>query len=394
MQDDTKLNKILERFYQRYNQYNSKVLKRLGEAIRKFDGLTPTQAHELAQELKYSTEIDQLLNDLSSISGKSIKEMDELLDKVAEENVEFAETYYKVKGKKYIPYEDNVQLKRYVETIKKNTNDTFKNLSKTTNIGFTLKDDKGNTVFKPFKKAYRDLIDEAVNNVSMGVDNYQNAMRSTIKQLADSGIKIHEESTTYPSGYNRRIDTSVRQNVLTGIRSVNIGIQDMIGKELGANGVEISAHSPCALDHLPYQGRQFSKKEFEKINSSLERPIGDMGYNCGHFIFSIILGVNLPSYSKKQLNKLNNETLREFEYDGKKYNSYTASQTQRQLETEIRKQKDRQIIARASNDTQAIQQAQSKITQLTNKYKDFSNKANLGTYMERLSVSGYKRVKV
>lgn len=394
MRDEKKLNRTLERFYQRYNQYNSKVLKRLGEAINKFDGLTPSQAHELAQELKYSIEIDQLLNELSTISGKSIKELDVLLDNVAKENVEFAETYYKVKGKEYIPYEENTRLKRYVETIKKETNNTFKNLSKTNNIGFTFKDEDGNTIFKPFKKAYRDIIDEAVNNISMGVEDYQSAMRGTINQLADSGIKIHEESLTYPSGYNRRIDTSVRQNVLTGMRSINIGIQEQIGKELGADGIEISAHSPCAEDHLPYQGRQFSKKEFEKINSSLERPIGDKGYNCGHFIFEIILGVSKPSYTKKQLNQLNKESTRKFTYEGKEYNSYEASQVQRKLETEIRRQKDRQIIAKASGDNEGIAKSQAKITQLTDKYKDFSNKSGLGTYMERLSVTGYKRVKV
>lgn len=392
MNDEKKLDLVLERFYQRYNKYNTKVLKTLGETIKRFEGLTPSQAHKLAQELRYSTEIDQLLNELSQLSGKSVEDIDILLDKVAEENIEFAKTYYDVRGKDFIPYEDNVQLKRYVETIKKETNNTFKNLSKTSNIGFTLKDKDGNNIFTPFKKAYRDLIDEAVYNVSTGVEDYQSAMRNTIKQLADSGVKVHEESTTYESGYNKRIDSSVRQEVLTGIRSVNIGIQERIGEELGADGVEISAHFPCAEDHLDYQGRQFSKKEFEKINSNLSRPIGDRGYNCGHFIFQIILGVSKPSYTKKQLRDLNNETLKEFEYEGKKYNKYQASQVQRKLETAIRQQKDRQIIARSSGDKKEIADAQSKISQLTSKYKDFSDKAGLDTYMDRLTVTGYRRV--
>ena len=394
MKDEKKLDLVLERFYNRYNSFNTKVLKKIGESIKKFEDLTPSEAHKLAQELKYSTEIDELLNELALISGKSVQEIDELLDKVAEENVEFAKTYYEVRGKDFIPYEDNVQLQRYVKTIKKETRGTFKNLSNATNIGFIVKDNDGNMVFKQFKKAYRDLIDEAVYNVSSGVSDYQSAMRSTIKQLADSGIKVHEEKVAYPSGYNRRIDSSVRQDVLTGIRKINIGIQEQIGKELKTDGVEISAHFPCAEDHLPYQGRQFSNKEFERINSNLSRPIGDEGYNCGHFIFNIILGVNLPSYTKKQLNRLNNETLKEFEYDGKKYNKYQASQVQRQLETAIRKQKDRQIIARASGDKTEIANAQQKISQLTSKYNDFSNAAGLDTYKNRLTVSKYRRVSV
>ena len=186
MNDEKRLDAVLERFYNRFNKYNTKVLKKLGETIKQFDGLTPSEAHKLAQELRYSTEIDQLLNELSMLSGKSLEELNEVLDKVAKENVGFAEAYYEVKGKDFIPYEDNLQLKRYVETIKKETYGTFKNLSKTTNIGFTFKDSNDRTIFKPMKKVYRDLIDEAVYNVTSGVTDYQSAMRNTIKQLADS----------------------------------------------------------------------------------------------------------------------------------------------------------------------------------------------------------------
>jgi hypothetical protein len=188
------------------------------------------------------------------------------------------------------------------------------------------------------KDTYRDLIDEAVFNVETGTSDYQSAMRGIINQLADSGVKVHEEKVGYPSGYNRRIDSSVRQNVLTGVRQVNITTQKIVGREFGADGVEISAHSPCAEDHLHLQGKQFSNKEFKKLNASLERPIGE--YNCRHFVFSIVLGVNKPSYSDKMLNQMNRESQSVIEYEGKKYTSYEATQVQRKLETEIRKQKE------------------------------------------------------
>lgn len=389
MKDDKKLDAVLERFYDTYNRYNTKVLEKLGEAIKRFDGLTPTEAHKLAQEMKYSSDMDQLLNELSRLSGKSVEDIDQLLDEVAKENVGFAEVYNK-KNKK-LSYKNNVQLQRYVTTIKEETYGTFKNLAKSKNIGFTFKDKKGNTIFKPLKKTYRDLIDEAVYNVSTGVTNYQAAMRSTIKQLANSGIKVHEATTTYTSGYTRRIDSSVRQSVLTGIRKVNIGVQEQVGKELGADGVEISAHSPCAEDHLDIQGKQYTKKEFDKINGSLDRPIGEL--NCRHFIFSIIMGVNLPSYTDKYLRQLREESLEEVSYKGKTYTKYEATQVQRKLETAVRRQKDTQIIARASGDTDGVAQAQKKISQLTKEYANFSSSAGLDVYKDRMSVSGYRRVK-
>ena len=392
MKDDKKLELLLERFYNRFNQYNTKVLEKLGEAIKKFDGISPNTAHKIAQELKYGTDIDDLIAELSQLSGKSIKDIEEAFDLVAEENVEFAEVYAKAKNMEFVDYKDNEQLKRLVKGIAGETNATFKNISRAKAIGFVLKDADGNKIFKDLKKTYNDLIDEAVFNVTTGTTDYQSAMRGVMKQLADSGVKIHEEKVGYKSGYNVRIDSAVRQNVLTGIRQVNLEVQKQVGRDFGADGVEISAHSPCAEDHLHIQGKQYSNAEFKKLNASLERPIGE--YNCRHFVFSIVLGVNQPSYSNKMLNKMNRKSQSIVEYEGKKYTAYEATQVQRKLETAIRKEKDRQIIARASGDKEGVGMAQKNITSLTNKYNDFSKKAGLDTYKNRLAVSGYKRVSV
>jgi hypothetical protein len=392
MKDDKKLELLLERFYNRFNQYNTKVLEKMGEAIKKFDGVSPTVAHQIAQELKYGTDIDDLMAELSKLSGKSIKDIREVFDLVAEENVAFAEVYAKAKNMEFVDYKDNDQLKRLVKTIAGETNATFKNISNAKAIGFVLKDTNGNKMFKNLRDTYIDLIDEAVFNVEVGVKDYQSAMRGVIKQLADSGVKIHEEKVGYPSGYNRRIDSSVRQNVLTGVRQLNLEVQKMVGREFGSNGVEISAHSPCAEDHLFLQGKQYSNAEFKKLNASLERPIGQ--YNCRHFVFSIILGVNQPSYSKKMLNEMKKESQEIVEFEGKKYTKYEATQVQRKLETAIRREKDRQIISRASGDKDGVSIAQKNITTLTNKYKEFSKSVGLDTYKNRLSVANYRRINV
>ena len=392
MKDDKKLELLLERFYNRFNTYNTKVLEKLGETIKKFDGVSPSTAHKIAQQLKYGIDINDLMAELSQLSGKSIKDIEEAFDLVAEENVAFAEVYAKAKNMEFVDYKDNDQLKRLVKGIAGETNATFKNISRAKAIGFVLKDENGNKIFKNLKKTYNDLIDEAVFNVTTGTSDYQSAMRGVMKQLADSGVKIHKEKVGYKSGYNVRIDSAVRQNVLTGIRQVNLEVQKQVGRDFGADGVEISAHSPCAEDHLSIQGKQFSNKEFKKLNASLERPIGE--YNCRHFVFSIVLGVNQPSYSDKMLNKMNRESQSIIEYEGKKYTAYEATQVQRKLETAIRKEKDRQIIARASGDKDGVGIAQSNITTLTHKYNDFSKNAGLNTYKNRLAVSGYKRVSV
>ena len=390
MKDDKKLELLLEKFYNRFNQYNTKVLEKLGEAIKKFDGVSPSMAHKIAQELKYGTDINDLMAELSRLSGKSIKDIEEAFDIVAEENVAFAEVYAKAKNMEFVDYKNNEQLQRLVKGIAGETNATFKNISKTRAIGFVLKDKNGNKIFKDLKKTYIDLIDEAVFNVEIGVSDYQSAMRGVIKQLADSGVKIHEEKVGYPSGYNRRIDSSVRQNVLTGVRKVNITTQKIVGRQFGANAIELSLTFPCADDHAPYEGKIYTHKEFENIQSSLDRPF--FQWNCRHFGFQVIKGISQPQYTQKYLDQKHAQEHEEFYFEGKKINQVEANDLMRKIETSIRRNKDAQIIGRSAGNKEIVANSQQNITALTNKYNELSKVSNLPTYKNRLVVSGYRRV--
>lgn len=72
----------------------------------------------------------------------------------------------------------------------------------------------------------------------------------------------------------------------------------------------------------------------------------------------------------------------------------SGTQLQRQIETSIRKQKDTQILARASGDTELVEQSQNKIRLLTSKYNDLCKASGLLPKKQRMSVSGYRKVKV
>lgn len=70
------------------------------------------------------------------------------------------------------------------------------------------------------------------------------------------------------------------------------------------------------------------------------------------------------------------------------------TQLQRRIELNIRKQKDIQILARASGDTELVEQSQNKIRLLTSKYNDLCKVSGLLPKKQRMSVSGYRKVKV
>ena len=397
--DNNKLKLAEERFYSRFEALNSEILQEFGKTISKFEGLSVSEAHKLAQQMKNGREIDKIMEDLEKASQLSRKDLEELLEIAAEENIEFANVYYEAKGMDKVSYKDSKQFQNIVKSVEKTTQGVFLNLSSTTAI--KLLKDNGEGYLKGIREAYEDVIDRCVLAVATGQTNYQKAMYDTIKQLANSGVrkiyydnvgKKRPDGTIIKYPYSRRLDSSVRQNILDGVRQVNIGVQEQVGKEFGADGVEVSHHVNCAPDHIHIDGQQFSKKKFEKINNNLTRPVASM--NCRHFVFSIVLGVSSPLYTKKQLEQDRKKNEKGFEYEGKKYTLYEGEQLQRKIELAVRQQKDLQIIAKASNDKDTISKSQSNITQLTQKYKELSKISGLPTKMDRMRVVGYQRVNV
>ena len=388
--DNNKLKLAEERFYSRFEALNSEILQEFGKAISKFEGLSVSEAHKLAQQMKNGREIDKIMEDLEKASQLSRKDLEELLEIAAEENIEFANVYYEAKGMDKVSYKDSKQFQNIVKSVEKTTQGVFLNLSSTTAI--KLLKDNGEGYLKGIREAYEDVIDRCVLAVATGQMDYQKAMYDTIKQLSSSGVKKIFYDNEGKRAYARRLDSSVRMNILDGVRQVNIGIQEQVGKEFGADGVEVSHHVNCAPDHIHIDGQQFSKKKFEKINNNLTRPIASM--NCRHFVFSIVLGVSSPLYTKKQLEEDRKNNEKGFEYEGKHYTLYEGEQLQRKIELAVRQQKDLQIIAKSSGDKDTISKAQSNITQLTQKYKELSKISGLPTKMDRMRVVGYQRVNV
>lgn len=403
MLDEKFQEQLLEVFDKRFQDYNTKVLEELGNVIKQFKDLTPSQAYKLSQQLKYNTTIKDLLDELSKISGLSVKDLKAILEKVAKENIGFADVYYKARELETPIYSENKALQRLVSSVYKASGEEFKNIAKTT--GFRLLDKDGNPLLLDINQTYNEIIDRCIVAISQGKETYQQAMKSTLKQLSSSGVRKIE----YESGYSRRLDTSIRQNILDSIRQVSNESQQLFGKEFDSDGVEVSVHEMPAPDHELVQGRQFSNEEFENFQNDRKavdytgmvfepefeghdrRSISQ--YNCYHYIFSIVLGVSKPQYSDKQLQEIIDNKNKTFEFDGKTYNMYEGTQLQRRIESAIRQEKDNQILAKASDDKDLVLQSQTRITQLTTKYKQLCNISGLPNKLStRASIPNYRRI--
>lgn len=392
---------LVERLINRIEKLNEDILTTIGTRIKEIRKLTPSQAHQIKQMLVYGEDIEKIVQQISKITNMNIVDIYNIFNEEARINQGFAKTYYEASGIQFVPYLQNKALKQQVEAIASLTARSYMNVSNTTAIGYTIRDMQGNIIFKDISNVYRETIDSALFNITQGKTTYDQEMRRIIKQLGTSGLKTID----YESGHIRRLDSAIRMNVLDGMRQLTNELQQQFGEEFGANGIEISVHSNPAVDHAPIQGHQFSNEEYNNMQNSLpfkdyegnqfnaiERHISE--WNCYHYVFSIVLGVNKPEYSKEQLQTIIDKNNEGFILDGKHYTNYEGTQLQRKLETQIRRQKDLQILAKASEDKELVQQAQRKITYLTTKYRQLSQISGLPTKMERLRITGYRRINV
>lgn len=402
--DDELQKELLKKFSERFEQFNQRVLKELGDIIGSFKELIPKDAHKLAQQLRYNTTISDLIRELSKISSKSIKDIEKILKKVVEDNIEFASAYYQAKGLDIPIYEESKALQHIVISMAKLSQNEFVNIARTT--GFKLLDSDRNPIFLSLEETYYRVIDEAVYAVTTGKDSYNQQMKSLLNQLADSGVRRME----YESGYTRRIDSAARMNVIDTIRQTSNECQRLFGKEFGADGVEITVENNPAPDHEDIQGRQFSHEEYQKFQNHEEcrdyqghlyKPIKNRRerrkisqYNCRHVANQIILGINRSIHSNEELQEIIDKNKLGVEIDGKRYTMYEASQLQRRIETEIRYAKEKQILAECAKDDELILKSQQRVTQLKNKYEYISKQANLAIKQEYTYVPNYKTRKI
>lgn len=358
----------------RFDAINTHYIKLMAKQIKEIGKLSPSNLFRLQQMSKMQQNIDSIEYMLAQETGKTLDELDKVLELSGLSVYKDAYDLYVAHNRIQVPFKQNQNMMNYIRSVQSLTHNTFMNMSNTT------------VIFEP----YRNLVDVAMDAVTNGIDDYNNIIHkqltdSTLQsnlRYADEGLKV-----TYASGLTRRLDSAVRMNVLEGVRQVNNGIREKAGEEFGADGVEVSAHALCARDHIDIQGKQFTKKEFELRNEELRRHISTC--NCKHYTFPIILGISKPTYTDKELRQYKANSEKPVNINGREMTKYQATQAQRNMETAIRKEKDKYIFADTMGDTEMAEKIKNNINQLQSQYNSISQQAGLSPKMDRTYVPGY-----
>lgn len=403
MLNERQINLLPERIVERLRQANTEYLENIGHVIKKIGELRPTDVHQLQQMYNYGADLQKVTLKLAEVSKRNVQDIYDMFDIVAMENYNYAKPFYDAKAIPHIPYAQNEDLKNYVKSLAKQTVDEYVNLTQHTAFAIFDKDGKSiaplfannkDKIATSLSDTYTKVIDYAVSKVQLGEESYQSAMRKVIKSLANSGIKTVE----YATGYKRRLDSAVRQNILWGVKQCNQNVADYVGEQFGADGYEISYHSNPRPEHADMGGRSYAIGKARTVNgiyypsfSEVEKLLED--YGCLHFKFPILLGISRPTYDKEQLEELKANDSAKFEFEGKEYTKYEGEQIQKKIESAVKHKKDLANIAKASGDEDLRREVQYEINLLTSKYAKLSEVSGLPTRMERMQVAGFRRVK-
>lgn len=324
-------------------------------------------------------EIDSLIQSTLDVSDN---EIDRIYDEVVKSGYARNEELYTSKGKEYIPYAENKQLQQLVKAVKNQTKSEFKNI--TGSLGFAVRNPDNTVSFTPLAKFYQDTLDNGLMQIASGAVDYNTVLKKAVKAMTDSGLR----TVDYASGWSNRVDVAARRALMTGFNQVVAKVNEDNAEQLGTEYFEVSYHRGARPTHQVWQGRVYSKKELETV-CGLGTVTGLCGANCYHGYSPFIKGIDTPTYSEEELDRMNEEENIPKEYNGKTYTAYEAQQRQRQLETAMRADRQKiELLTQGGADYDTITGAKVRYFQRQDEYVKFSKAMGLPEQWERITVDG------
>lgn len=354
-----------------YAQAERDILMDMARRIGAYDYWIPAAEHQKQMLKEMGAAEEYIYQRLSELTGKSTEELKALFLMAANETLTSDGEYYQAAGQEPETLDTSENLQKTLTAGMKQTQNAFKNLTRT-----TAKEATG---------AFVKVLDRAWMQISTGAFDYNTTIRSAVKTLAEKGI----QTANYTSGKTTSVEAAVRRAVLTGINQTSLKMQDALADEMDSDLVEVTAHSGARPDHAKWQGGVYSRsgksKKYPDFRKSTGYGTGSGlgGWNCRHNFFPFFEGSS-RKYTEEQLKKLEEKDI---EYNGQKMTRYEASQKQRYIERQIRRWKRENAAMQAAGlDTY---ESAAKIKKWQAIQKDFIKQTKLKRQYERERVPGF-----
>lgn len=361
----------------KYRKLEQEVMADIVRRIKKAGKITSTADWQLNRMLMLGKSPKDLEKLISSAVGFDDKEVERLYAEViANEYTRYKPQYEKITGA-FIPYSENYQLQQITGAIAAQTEEELKGITKS--MGFMLDYGTGKLAYTPLAEIYNRYLDQAMVDLTSGMFDYNTLIRRVCKELTDSGLRTID----YASGWHNRVDVAARRAILTGASQLAGKITDMNAGRLGVDRFEVSWHVGARPDHAKWQGKVYTMKQLEEV-CGLGTGAGLLGWNCRHEYYLFFPGSE-RLYSDKWLAEQNAKEAKKRSFRGREYNTYEATQKQRQMETNMRAQRDKvKLLQEGGADPDDIMIERCKYQARLDEYKAFSKAFNMPEQRERI----------
>lgn len=362
----------------------------MGEIVRaiKVNGFSTSSADYQMQRL---IQLGKSESEIKKYVKESMSATDEELDRIFSDTVyEYYYGYgraYKSSGNVQIPFDDNAELQTLVTAVKRQTRESFRNM--TDSMGFAIRNPAtGKITYSPLMEFYQNTLDSSVMEMISGTISYDKALSRAINTMTNSGLRWID----YDSGWHNRVNVAARRAVMTGFRQIQGKINEQVAKDLDTDSYEVSYHIGARPEHQPWQGRVWTYEELVSV-CGLGTVTGLHGANCYHDYNPFIPGISVRTYTDEQLDEMLEEENTPKSYNGKEYTSYEALQEQRRMETAMRKtRQDITLLQNGSADKESITLKKARYQVQMQQYKSFSGAMGLPEQMQRVYQDGLGRV--
>ena len=368
-----------------YRSLEDQLIDYICKCLKATDDLNESALQRIRDLRSHRIDLYEIEKIIKKTTGISDKKIQEIFTDVVARNQQY---YRQVIDMAKLTQPEVLVSASDIAAIQAQTAGAFANI--TASMGFLV---NAGRVFLSPAKAYQWALDSAEMKVQSGTISYNEAIKSAVKELATSGIKVVD----YESGHKDQIDVAARRAIMTGVNQLNAKYTEQSAEYLQTPYFEVSAHSGARdkpgkspwASHKDWQGRVYSTRSGDIYPSiyavcGLGYVDGLEGANCRHRRFPWVEGVSERTYTNFQLAHIDDGLGCTFE--GKKYTAYEATQKQREIERTIRKQKRLRNAFKSNGQTTEAQAANAILRRLNKKYRQFSAAAGLPEQNERTKV--------
>lgn len=386
-----------DRMLEMFRELEMFLLEDVSKRLLKAGEMSGTADRNIWKTMQLGVQQEEILKQLSALTGKTTKELKDLLEDAVMTSWESDRAILEKMGVATASPLENPDFMRVINAQLKKSKGELYNLTRST-----------------MHQAQKDLIqllDQADMRVASGVQSYSSAICQILDEYAGRGIKVE---------YARRsisLEAAVRMCVVTSMNQTTAQLTNAYIEEAAAEYVLVSAHAGARYDpkhpndyhsHDHWQGKVYKIQGSEEGYPNLleetgydirdgvgivVEPEGLHGYNCRHSHQPWIKGLRNPYVDENGNLKIDTEESRKL---------YDLKQKQRAMERSVRKtkrqllEKQTQIDLVAEMDVKPLLQADYdrlayKLREQNKAYNSFCEDNDLTKDTDRLKVAGFKK---